>query len=57
MTQTKTLVMKDTMCHEFSKVFTLCSYVLVSVKWLSVGVNKDPDRTLMENGRRGGGWG
>ena len=29
MTQTKILVMKDTMCQEFSKVFTLCSYVLV----------------------------
>ncbi len=29
MTQTKTLVMKDTMCQEFSKVFTLCSFVLV----------------------------
>ena len=30
MTQTKTIVMKDTMCQEFSKVFMLCSYVLVS---------------------------
>lgn len=30
MTQTKTLVMKDTMCVEFSKVFQLCSFVLVS---------------------------
>ena len=30
MTQTKTLVMKDTLCQEFSKVFQLCSYVLVS---------------------------
>ena len=29
MTQTKTLVMKDTMCHEFSKVFQLCIFVLV----------------------------
>ena len=34
MTQTKTLVMKDTMCQEFSKVFTLCSFVLVrTIVW------------------------
>ena len=31
MTQTKTLVMKDTMCHEFSKVFQLCIFVLVRI--------------------------
>ena len=31
MTQVKAKHLKDTMCNEFSQIFQLCSYVLVSV--------------------------